>query len=248
MRTAEYLELLDPSEDHDLARLNMINYILRLTADSISEGLVGYWSFDENNGEVAHDKSGMSNDGAIHGAKWTPGRNGPALKFGAAGSHVDFGNDPTLHATDAFTIEAWINWTGDYSGADTAWAAVLKDSQYFMGGRIRSASPKLSFFLRVWDKDTGRWEPPADSDYIADPNVWYHVVATYGDELLKVYVNGEPKGTGRKRFAPAASEPLIMGRGIEMPFAGMLDEVRIYNRALSADEIARRYRSLMNQK
>ena len=107
----QVLEMLDPSEKRDLIRLNFINYIVKLTSDSESQGLVGDWNFDEGEGTVAHDRSGNANNGTIRGAKWVKGHTGYGLEFDGS-SDVDCGVDPSLYFNSALTIEAWLKWTG----------------------------------------------------------------------------------------------------------------------------------------
>jgi hypothetical protein len=81
------------------------------------EGLVGYWSFDEGEGTIAHDYSGNSNDGTIYGATWVDGKVGKALSFDGVDDYVRVNDSSNFDITDAITIEAWIKpikTTGDH--------------------------------------------------------------------------------------------------------------------------------------
>jgi len=81
-----------------------------LGVNPLDVGLVGYWSFDEGEGEIAHDKSGNGNDGTIHEANWAIGAKGNALSFDGVNDFVQVANPNSLNfgSTIDFTMMAWI--------------------------------------------------------------------------------------------------------------------------------------------
>lgn len=204
-------------------------------AQDLTEGLVGWWTFDEGSGDVAADSSGNGNDGTLNGpVEWVAeGKIGGAMAFTGPYNFVLIPDAPSLNPTDAITIAAWINpsWTGNNrilqkstEGSDNQYR-LLKEG----GNNIRVHFPPIPRF-----EATGSIPPMGE---------WTHLVATYDGSSVKVYFNGavvaETAASGKMTVSDG---PLFIGNkhstapaGDE--FNGMMDDVRIYNRALSASEI-----------
>ena len=97
---------------------------------------------------------------------------------------------------------------------------------------------KLSFFIY----DGTDWEPRANSYVQPNFGVWYHIVGTYNRQHVKIYVNGKLKGLSVRTGAmPSNGNNTVVGFWNNEYFSGLIDEVRIYNRALSAEEIKNLY-------
>jgi len=237
----EYLQSIDTNSDLDKVRLRTIDYILRLTGQGDSDGTVAHWHFDENQGAIARDSSVYSNDGIITAPHWTAGVAGSALEFDGEATSIDCGNDPVLDMSGPFSVEAWIKWTGDCDGPDQEMRGICKGRGFILYSAVRKSAPKLQFMFKVWDDVSGRYEPGAGTDFQYDPGKWYHVVGVYDGESQRVYVNGKLEVVQEKTFAPAGLESLTFGRDFGTAFRGAMDEVRIYNRALTASEIAQHY-------
>ena len=205
---------------------------------SSDEGLVAEWRFDEGSGNVVKDSSGNGNDGVIHGATWTVGKVGSALRFDGKDDYVEVADDSSLDITDAITIEAWVKpyQLDGYDNIVTKDLANDDRNYHFTTGGDE-----------LWFVFTGGSTHATTSANLA-VDTWYHVVLTFSDtnNLIKIYVDGIPKtlNTGGTETATASTNtaPLQIGHAYwdsknKYPFNGIIDEVRIYNRALTADEI-----------
>ncbi len=207
---------------------------------NLLDGLVGYWPFDGN----ANDISGNGNNGTIHGAILVQDRDGKddgAMYFGK-GNYISVPNSSTLNSVaNTITIAAWIK-IGSWHVTGQRWASLLSKGNY-----------QYCFNLTPDDEDHNS-NPPKSKTEIAE-NIyadftgvsflgkWVHVAVTYsGDKTCRSYVNGSlHKSTkcSTGRF-PTSSDALIIG---EHPpwdmefFYGNMDDLCIYNRALSGSEI-----------
>ncbi len=204
------------------------------TSTSSVPGLVAAYSFNEGTGTTVADLSGLGNNGAISGATWsTSGRFGNALSFNGTNSLVTVNDSASLDLTTAVTMEAWVYMT---QAAD--WQAVA----------IKERPNGLSYSLYA----NTYTSTPAGTINVGDDvnlyggspiplNTWTHVATTYDGSVLRLYVNGQlvnsqpvsgsmPVSTGALRIGG----DLVWGEY----FGGLIDEVRIYKRALSASEIA----------
>jgi PGF-CTERM protein/uncharacterized repeat protein (TIGR01451 family) len=214
------------------------------------EGLVAEWHFDEGSGGVVEDSSGNGNDGVIHGASWVDGKFGKALSFDGRDDYVDCGNDESLDITDEITIEAWVkrSATGVMHIVDRRPTAIeLNTELNYDLGFYRDN--KLRFYYRN-SGDTA-WHIWHSTDAYTDTTNWQHfaLIFTFGDgSSIKTYRNGQIisgswiEGNGNDAVVNIDS-PVHIGRATygANPFSGIIDEVRIYDRALTADEIKTLY-------
>jgi hypothetical protein len=197
-------------------------------------GLVGAWGFDAPSGATATDSSGGGQAGTIAGAtRTTTGRFGGALSFDGVDDWVTVPDSNPLDLTTAMTIEAWVRPTavaGD-------WRTVLLKEQpgnliyaLYAGDNAGRAATHV---FTTNDRGTNATS--------ATPlNAWTHLAATYDRTTLRLYVNGAQAGTrsltGNLRTSTGVLR--IGGNGVWGEwFAGLIDEVRVYNRALTAAEI-----------
>jgi hypothetical protein len=200
--------------------------------------LVGWWKFDEGAGTTTADSSGNGNDGTLNGpVEWVAeGHDGAALAFTGPYNYVLVPNAPSLNMTDAITIAAWINpsWTGNNrilqksSGGGDNQYRLLKEWGDNMVFHLPGVSPDRLEFPGC---------PPAGE--------WTHLVALYDGSRMAVYYNGILAGEQDSSGVIGVSDgPLFIGTKHQTApagdeFNGMLDDVRIYNRALSESEIRR---------
>lgn len=197
------------------------------------EALVGYWPFNEGAGNIAVDASGNGHDGElIDNPSWVAGKYGSALAFGAGGEYVVVPDDDALDLSEAVTYMGWFN---------------LREA---IAGQRRMMSKNDSIFF-LFD-----FSDPSSLDFLVKPNnsfaesttidwvlgEWYHFAGTYDGNALRIYINGvlEGEATG---VAPIATSNLDLWIGADdynLPvttFPGILDEIRIYNVALTENEI-----------
>ena len=215
----------------------------------VTDGLVAYWSFDEGSGNVAVDHSG-NNNGTIYGAQWVDGRFGKALEFDGVDDYVKGPNTDVLSFTGDFSVSVWVKPFS--TGTDCGWSRdnpiVWKvghegsnDDNYGVG----FACNRFTFQIERASDDA---DFPRSSLSTYELNKWYHVVAVREQPYMKIYVNGKEDGTWDVgNWAPyTGPEGIYIGRtdpshGYSGYFSGIIDEVRIYNRALSAEEIKINY-------
>lgn len=213
----------------------VLNLVGMSAAQDITDGLVGWWKFDEGSGAVASDSSGNGNDGTLHGpVEWTTdGKVGGAMAFTGPYNYVLVPSASSLNPTSGITIAAWIkpSWTGNNrilqkstEGSDDQYR-LLKEG----GNNIRVHLPPAANF-----EVTGQLPPNGE---------WTHLAATYDGSAIKVYFNGVLVGeTAFNQQLQTSDGPLFIGtKWSQAPagdeFNGVLDDVRIYNRGLSAAEI-----------
>jgi glucose/arabinose dehydrogenase len=200
-----------------------------------SSGLVGAWGFDEASGATVTDRSGKGNSGTITGAtRTTTGKFGGALAFTGSGRWVTVPNSTSLELTTGLTVEGWVNPTAN--GA-AAWRTMaLKETATGMSWGLYPFGdgnfPSAHAFTtsELWAAGTTR---PA-------LNTWTHIAATYDGTTLRLLVNGVQAATRAQTGSLLAStQPLRIGGNALWAewFQGQLDEIRVYNRALTATEI-----------
>jgi hypothetical protein len=215
-----------------------------------NKSLVGYWNFNENSGSTAHDKSTYSNDGTLNNnPQWTNGKFGNALEFDGVDDYVDCGSDPSLDITNEITIEVWINpataqevcgdgETGNYGVAGKAEEGI---SGTVWSWQLRYGSPdncRLGFQFNG-DPEGSRWVTVKQN---LTPGEWYHIVGTFDGTDIKCYLNGALKDTNQISGIKSSNAKLFIAEeGWHDYFHGLIDEVRIYNRALSPEEIIASY-------
>jgi hypothetical protein len=212
-------------------------------------GLVGYWNFDEGSGETTYNgaDTGSVNDGTLKPGsgdvpKWTTGvrplqggaSGGGALDFDGTDDYVDCGNDPSLNITDAITVMAWVKreCLGSYKGIVSKGKA---DEGYALSIGYVSGNDIMFTTLGVKDYKF--------STSITDSN-WYHMVVVYDSSYdTTLYLNGDYKEKIEHDVESITSNEhcYIGGKLDNIYFDGSIDEVRIYNRALSAEEIRYHY-------
>ncbi|MHC1576179.1 MAG: LamG domain-containing protein, partial [Methanosarcinaceae archaeon] len=210
------------------------------TSPEENSGFVSQWSMDENTGTITYD-SADGNDGTIHGATWATGANNSALSFDGNNDHVKVLDSNNLDITDSITIIGWVKATdgsGGVSGSiiDKGWDAfsLVKDK---WGGwkvtyRISNSNQAVQW---DWGKEHGRY--PSDGQ-------WYHVAATYNGSRIVLYIDGVMDNSkGVSGMLSTSDRDMMIGcnQGNSNFFDGMIDELAIYDRALSAEEIQHHY-------
>jgi hypothetical protein len=199
------------------------------------DGLVAYWKFDEGSGTAVKDSAG-SNDGKIVNAKWVDGKFGKALDFNGEDAYVEIPNAPALGLTKALSIEAWVKHRGtDFK----QWEAIVCKGDHAY--RLHFSSDDQSFDLGLNDGTDVKSGVKPDADK------WYFVVATYDGKESKIYVDGKLAATGDDAPSEVADTDAAINIGQNSDqegrfFNGVIDEVKIYNRALSADEVAAHFK------
>lgn len=196
-------------------------------------GPVAAYGFEETTGTGVTDSSGSGNAGTISGAtRSTAGRFGRALSFDGVNDSVAVPDADSLDLTSGMTLEAWV-----YPTTGAGWrTAVLKEApgyfRYALYAGTTAKRPSGRVFVGA--------DQNADGTAALPTNTWSHLAATYDGTNLRLFVNGSPVAT-RPVSGPMASSanPLkIGGNSIWNEwFKGRIDEVRVYDRALSQAEV-----------
>ncbi|MBP9751659.1 MAG: LamG domain-containing protein [Candidatus Moranbacteria bacterium] len=209
--------------------------------NQLTDGLVGLWSFNgpDLSGTTAYDRSGQGNNGTlVNGPSVYPGKVGQALSFDGTSASVNLGQPAVLQTLNApMTISSWVRFP----------TAPVSGHNYTIIGRGYDWQIEILPTQRVSFR---RWSSYSDVQGVSalSATSWYHVVVTVstsGSDNVLIYVNGQLDKTGTMTtpFNTSASNTRISGyiqADIDY-FNGLIDEVRIYNRVLSAAEVAALY-------
>ncbi len=197
--------------------------------------LVGWWQFEEGSGTVAKDSSGHGNNGTLNGGpQWVSGYSGGALKFDGIDDYLDCGKDPSLDLT-AWTIAFWVNvaQNKDYN------AFVVKGLDAAENYEVLGFANGSMHFPIAMAGGTRTYVNSAAGVIVAGE--WAHFAYTYSSTTgRRLYKDGSlvysdaPSGTPQP-----STEPLTIGN--ERPMTrftdGTMDDVRIYNRVLTAGQV-----------
>jgi len=198
-----------------------------------SAGLVAAYGFNEGAGTTVFDKSGNGLNGVISGATWiTQGKFGNALSFNGTSDWVTVSNASPLNLTTGMTLEAWVFPTATTGVRDILLKEGTNVDIYNLYARNGHGRPEANVFVGGVNRMAEGSALPA--------NAWRHVAGTYDGATLRLFINGvQVASEAVSGSIPASTGPLrIGGNGIWGEFfRGRIDEVRIYNRALSQSEI-----------
>ena len=203
------------------------------TAFCQEDGLVGWWKFDETSGTNALDSSGNGNNGTLNGSiTRTDGRIGGALDLDGVNDYVDCGNAAIFDITEQVTLAVWVN-TSDMGNGQHNPYITKGDHSYAIKGH---AWGNIEFYIY-----SGGWRTCTMPAGAAFNGEWHHLTGTYDGTQLLLYLDGEQQS--RTSFTGAIATGTFnvnIGRNDENTdrlYEGLIDDARIYNRALSANEI-----------
>jgi len=198
--------------------------------------LVGWWKLDEDMGTTAVDWSGYGNHGTFEGdPQWVPGYDGSGLEFDGD-DHVDTGNTEDLAN---WTIACWVmSPEAPSGGASSASGPVHREKNYQFNWNHQTDTYRGAAALRVGGTG-GAWHAAKYEPLQA--NTWYHLAATYDGSVLNAYRDGVLITSNPAPSGPpdAESGTLKLGRHATAAqyFTGTVDNVRVYNKALTVEEI-----------
>jgi hypothetical protein len=233
-----------------LLGIALVAVTLNASAQSwVTNGLVAYYSFNGN----ADDESGFGKNGVVEGAMLTAdrfGRPNSAYSFNGVNQRITtVGENGLPLGTNDFSMSIWasVDWPG--STSDFRFLVGNSDFSQFQWN-LNTGTNKAMYFY------TGGPNAPVPNgvtgEYLATPDLfwnnqqWYQLAITRAHNVVTMYRNGVPLGsklfvTGNN--AAVGLRNLTIGRRVEgsHPFLGRLDDLRVYNRALTADEVAQLY-------
>lgn len=216
---------------------------ISVTRADLANGLVLYMPLDEGTGKVTKDTSTNKFEGELRGnAEWVDGKFGKALKFGTSGDFVSIPDDEAFHISDAITQAAWINLDR------------LPSAHAIIFGTRNDGAPnrKIGFGygmdefnnIKVWTNNaSGGFLDIDDTTTKLEPGQWYYLACTYqtdNDGLVEIYVDGELTHSQKSNNPvnpSGAPVEVTIGTWTTEAWPGIVDEVRLWNRILTAAEI-----------
>ncbi len=213
--------------------------------------LVGWWKFDENSGTTAADGTG-TNDGTVYGAVWVGGTRGNALSFDEVDDYVTIPDFDYTNASDEFSVCFWFK-IDDVAG--TLWQYMFSHNTYNVDNSLnvyfRESSEvenpeKVRTVVRLNDSTTWAYDTPAS---LADGQWHMYAITVSSTDGGKIYIDGSSVGSdpNLKGASFNPSTDIYIGARCDLnadrfygnPSTddGLLDDVRIYDEVLSADDI-----------
>ncbi|HLP11239.1 MAG TPA: LamG-like jellyroll fold domain-containing protein [Flavobacteriales bacterium] len=222
-------------------------FLANFSYTQVTSGLVAKYSF---NGGNANDEVG-SNNGTVNGATLTTDRFGNinhAYYLDGISNNIDLGSSTTLKQSVA-SVSLWANVSGiSTSGAGYNYNPIFlikntaTGSSFFEGAAIYLSASDSKVAVVTTDFST-LTEKYFFTTTALTNSLWYHFVLVYTDDSLKLYVNGILENKIAKGFAStfSATEPVLLGASGDPSndryFNGTLDDIRIYNRAITLEEV-----------
>ena len=206
------------------------------------DGLVAEFAFEEGEGRKLVDTAGLEQRARAADVEWVNGHSGRGLRFADAGSAVRVSWRRSLNLDQAITLEAWV-LPGPSS--DESRIIIVKNDEYLLRIDKAPEGGRVSFFVHVGSPAV-TWEPRVSSEGPVAPGVWHHIAGTWDGQKLRLYVDGQLHGETDRTGHPNPNPYPVMVGNFEYPschggaFGGVIDEVRIYRRALSAEQVRRK--------
>jgi hypothetical protein len=197
-----------------------------LAADS--SGIVAEWRFDEGRGDVARDSSGNGNDLKLQGATFTKDGEGFSISLDGLGAYAGCALSDSLRLTQSVSVEAWVKpvsqpWAEpDIFGASSGEYQVGYSNRGSCWWFVMSQGNEVGGKLKL-----GKWN---------------HVVGTFDGKSRSLWLNGQLAGTRDAKPLKGQGGKFLIGSTVAPYFHGMLDRLRVYNRALTSDEAIAHYR------
>lgn len=215
------------------------------TSPPTPSGLVANWKFDEGTGTTAVDSQGGFN-GTITNATWVDGKYGKALDFNGTSSRVTI--SPTIGTYSSFTMAMWVKPRSYMNNMNTLIASngwETGDLQFRLEQKDKNISGGICGNTSMEDPLYGTCFSSINS--LGTPGNWYHVAVTYSasNNAISYYINGVlDKTITTKNGNSAVLGAMRIGSWDldgSRTFDGLIDNVQIYNRVLTADEIGTQF-------
>jgi hypothetical protein len=206
----------------------------------LSKGLVLHYSFDRDEGDKVTDGSGGRNGGEMKGAKWTAkGKAGGAVQVGKGLGHVQTPDQEAWSfGAKPFSICLWFKFNtlpaGEqmFIGQDEGGGPQNKWAFEFLNG-------SLTFHINNPSSISHRI---VDYPFVPQLDKWYHLTVTRSGDAYNIFIDGVRGATASNgQPVPAVNAPLTIGQAEGLYVDGWLDEVMIFDRALTGDEVKQVY-------
>jgi len=199
-----------------------------IVKDAILNGLVGWWKFDETSGTVAQDSSGNGYDGNLtNGPTWTDGKIGGALSFDGVDDYID----TQVTTGSDFSVSVWVK-TSDNSAHIIGLNGSFSWLFWLDQGKLR------------FELNNGSWDEPTPFTISSD---WTYLSGVFNsaDSSAKIFKNGSFVSSKTVLNRVVNDSTISIGKwfheGHHRHLLGLIDDVRIYDRALSAEEVQALY-------
>ncbi len=246
-----YFWRIDETGPRCTTKGNVWNFTTKQGEEEIDPNLAGWWKLDDSSGTAAYDSAGDNNGILVNGPVWTTGQIDGALSFDGVDDYVDLGNSSSLKLPLPVTISAWIK----LDAVEAEQGLVCLDAQ-------QVNEQGVSTFYGIWfiihndrlmtnygsgaNGFGGRRSKTGTTAFMADR--WYHVAAVLrGPTDMDLYIDavndgGSYSGVGGElTYSNGNSHIGYYGGTTLNYFKGVMDDVRVYDRALSAEEILQIY-------
>lgn len=202
-------------------------------ASSTLDGLVGYWSFDEGEGGAAANVMGANGDlfvdgeigtAEMGGASWAEGKFGKAARFRPDHPGVSVGYMEALDCDTAVSIAAWIRLEGPHDEGQI-W-------NYERAYRLAlvKGSDRAQFMMDLDGKWAGNW---LIGKTRLERGRWYHITCVHDGTERRIYIDGQLDTRGPATGTLSRGGKISIGRH----FAGLVDELRVWDRAITEGEV-----------
>ncbi len=202
-----------------------------VTASFAAEpNLVAWWQFDEGTGTIAYDSAGSNDGNLVNGPVWTTGKIGGGLSFDGTDDYVNCGSGASNY--DNITVSAWMK--------TSTFGALVSNHYYY--NSYGTWYTLFSNVIEIGDNSQGGYKYLTFNTPTLD-GLWHHVVYTKNGINHAIYVDGSLDQQFTSNADISQNVPLFIGRkwitsnSNPWLFNGIIDDVRIYDRALSAEEI-----------
>ena len=210
----------------------------------VTDGLVGWWKFDEGSGTSAADSSGQGNTGTLTlGPTWVAGKRGQAVRFDGSDDYVSVPNGGGLNNVSTGSIAMWVKWTGTQDQGYANYGAVLARQN---NGQFSSTIIDLTTSNPDTAKVTWKFNSSGGFDIVGATSPlsgrWRHIVIAFTSGDHKMYMDGVLDGSSTTAGTSINNSgiPLTIGAwigdGVSYSTSD-IDDVRVYNRVLSPQDV-----------
>lgn len=212
---------------------------------SFNKGLKGYWKLDDASGTSAQDSSGNGNTGTLtNGPTWVNGKYSSAISFSGVSDYMNLGDINTLDGLSALSVSMWIkptNLTNGLRGIITKWD--VNNASWFIGNN----NSEISVYLTSIPNNYSNYVTTTNAGL--QTNIWYNLIVSYNGstQTVNIYLNGVKLNTSLTGTIPSTltsvTQSVLIGKqgAANYEFSGQIDDVRIFNRSLSVEEITALY-------
>jgi hypothetical protein len=194
-----------------------------------SRGLVAHWTFEEGTGTATADKTGNGNTGTLGAVTFVNGKYGKAINSTGVNNAVVITSSTSI-SPSTFTYSWWFKHVS--GGGGGAYSRIFSRTSYALDIAIDASTGAMKIYPG--------W---SNFDYILPFDTWTYLALSYDGTNVRLYADGVLQSTLAKSITLAGDQYIMSTWGGSEAAKGVVDDVRIYNRALSAQEVSNLYNS-----